>query len=142
MVLEARLGLLHDRLVVDGQEVPLRRERGGWTSIPGDASRRGGRVRYDAVRDRIRIESPQGTVDIRFHWRHTTFAWQRRRYRVGAMLWGHVAITEGERPAATGRLTTSGVRLGYVSPELLPIARELVVGLSRRAIVIWMAATR
>ncbi len=142
MVIEARLGLFRDRILVDGEDAPLRRERGGWTSVPGDASRARGRVRYDGLRDRIRIEHPQGSVDLRFIGSRTTFAWQRRRYHVTSNPGGHIAITEGERPAATGRFTASGMRLGYVSPELAPIARELVIGLSRRALAVWVAATR
>ena len=141
VVLEARLGILRDRLFVEAQEVPLRRGSGGWTYVPGDARAGGGRVRYDALRDRIRLEGPHGNVTIQFRWRHTTFAWRGRTYRLGPLVWGHVMVMEGERPAATGRLTLSGVRLGYVSPEIEPIARELVVGLARRAMTIWMAAT-
>ncbi len=109
--------------------------------MPGDAVAGGGRVRYDGLRDRIRVESPHGSLDIQFRWRHTTFSWRGRRYRLGPMVWGHVSVMEGERPAATGRLTLSGIRLGYVSPELAPIAGELAVGLARRALTIWMAAT-
>ncbi len=57
------------------------------------------------------------------------------------MVWGHVMIMGRERPVATGRLTLSGVRLGYVAPELEPIARELAVGLAYRAVAIWLAAS-
>ncbi len=141
MVLEAKLGFLRDRLFVEGKEVPLRRESGGWTYVPGDAPGEGGRVRYDGLRDRIRVESPHGNVDIRFRWRQTSFLWRGRRYRLGPMVWGHVTVFEGDRPAATGRLTLSGIRLGYVSPELEPIARELVIGLARRVMTIWMASS-
>ena len=134
VVIEAKVGLRKDRLSVDGKEVPLHRERGGWTSVPGSRDSGGGRVRYDAIRDRIVLEGSHGRVDIQFRWRHTTFVWRGRNYRLGPMVWGHVMVTEGERPVATGRLTLSGVRLGYVAPELEPIARELVVGLAYRCI--------
>lgn len=141
VVLEAKVGFLRDRLVVEGIEYPLRRERGGWISIPGDGKKGGGRVRYDGLRDRILVQGPHGNVEIQFRWRHTNFGWRGRRYRLGPMVWGHVMITEGDQPVATGRLTMSGVRLGYVAPELQPIARELVVGLAHRAVTIWMAVT-
>lgn len=134
VVLEAKVGILKDRLLVDGTEVPLRRERGGWTRVLGPRGSGGGRVRYDVLRDRIRVEVRRITVDIQFRLRRTTFDWQGRRYRLGPMVLGHVMVTEGDRPAATGRLTLSGARLGYVCAELEPIARELVVGFAYRGV--------
>ncbi len=139
MPLEAKIGILRDRLVVEGTEYPLRREGGGWITVPDIGSRHGGRVRYEALRDRIRIEGPTGSATIPFHWRHTTFTFHGRTYRVGPMAWGHVMVSREERPMVTGRVTLSGVRLGYVAPELEPIARELAVGLAYRAITIWLA---
>ena len=139
MTVEARIGILRDRLVVEGVEYPIRHEGGGWVSIPSVGSRAGGRVRYDALRDRIRIEGPQGSTSVSFHWRHTTFEFRGHRYEVGPMAWGHVMISRDDRPMMTGRLTLSGVRLGYVAPEVEPIASELAVGLSFRAIAFWIA---
>jgi hypothetical protein len=141
VAIEATVGFLTDRLVVDGVEHSLRRERGGWIPVPIDAEGGGGRVRYDGLRDRVIVESPHGRVDIQFRFRRTTFTWSGRQYGVGPMVWGHLMITEGERPAATGRLTLSGVRIGYVAPELRPIASELAVGLAHRAVTIYMAAS-
>lgn len=141
MALEARIGILKDRLVVEGVEYPVRREGGGWVSVPSIGSRSGGRVRYDALRDRIRIESSAGATVVPFRWRGTNFAFGGQRYRIGPMAWGHVMVSSGERPVATGRVTMSGVRLGYVAPELAPIAHELAVGLAYRAIAIWLAMT-
>ncbi len=140
VTLEAKVGILRDRLVVEGVEYPLRREGGGWITVPAVGVRSGGRVRYDGLRDRIRIESAAGTVSVPFHWRHTTFAFSGHTYRVGPMAWGHVMVSRAERPVLTGRVTMSGVRLGYVAPELGPIASELAVGLAYRAISIWLAA--
>ncbi len=140
VALEAKIGILKDRLVVEGAEYPLRREGGGWITVPTVGSRRGGRVRYDALRDRIRIETPSDAALIPFHWRHTTFAFRGHTYRVGPMAWGHVMVSREERPVVTGRVTLSGVRLGYVAPELEPIARELAVGLAYRAISLWLAS--
>ena len=141
MVLEAKIGIRRDRLVVEGTEYPLRREGKGWVRVPAVGSRGGGRVRYDTLRDRIRIEAPGGTAVIPFHSRKTRFTFGGRTYRVGPMAWGHVMVSRDNRPVATGRLTLSGVRLGYVAPELEPIADELAVGLAYRAIAIWIATT-
>lgn len=140
VTLEAKVGILRDRLVVEGVEYPLRREGDGWITVPPVGARSGGRVRYEALRDRIRIESPVESVLIPFHWRHTSFTFAGHTYRLGPMAWGHVMVTRSERPVVTGRVTMSGVRLGYVAPELEPIASELAVGLAYRAISIWLAA--
>lgn len=139
MTLEAKVGLLQDRLTVDGKEYPLRRER-GWVLVPGLPSVKGSRVRYDALRDRIRIEGPAGYVNVRFGLRRSMFSWRGQQYRVGPMVWGHVMVSRGERPVATGRVTMSGVRLGYVAAELEPIAPGLAVGLAYRATAFWLAA--
>lgn len=139
VTLEARIGILRDRLVVEGVEYPIRREGGGWVSVPSVGSSLRGRVRYDALRDRIRIESPDATTVIPFRWRGTTFTFSGRQYRVGPMAWGHIMVSYHDRPVVTGRVTLSGVRLGYVAPELEPIAYALTVGLAYRALAIWMA---
>lgn len=140
VALEAKVGILRDRLVVEGVEYPLRREGNGWITVPSIGARSGGRVRYEALRDRIRIETPMGNVLVPFHWRRTSFTYGGRRYRLGPMVWGHVMVSEAERPVVTGRVTMSGVRLGYVAPEIEPIAQELAIGLAYRAITIWLAA--
>lgn len=124
---------------MEGVEYPIRREGGGWVSVPSVGAWPRGRVRYDALRDRIRIESPGASAVIPFRWRGTAFTFRGQRYRVGPMAWGHVTVSRGDRPVATGRVTLSGVRLGYVAPELEPIARELAVGLAFRAITFWIA---
>lgn len=139
MALEARLGILKDRLVVEGVEYPIRREGGGWVSVPSVGSHPGGRIRYDALRDRIRIESSEGATLVPFRLRGTNFTLRGQRYRIGPMAWGHVMVSRGDRPVATGRLTASGVRLGYVGAELEPIASALTVGLAFRAVAIWIA---
>ncbi len=141
VALEAKVGILRDRLVVEGVEYPLRREGGGWITVPTVGGRTGGRVRYEALRDRIRIEGTSGNVLVGFHWRHSRFSYAGKTYRVGPMVWGHIMVSERERPVATGRVTLNGVRLGYVAPELEPIADELAVGLAYRAITIWLAAS-
>ncbi len=139
VVLEAKIGILRDRLVMEGVEYPLRREGGGWVSVPSVGAQPGGRVRYDSLRDRIRIESCGGSTVIPFRWRRTSFTFGGQQYRVGPMAWGHVMVSRGDRPVATGRVTPTGVRLGYVAPELEPMARELAVGLAFRAVALWLA---
>lgn len=140
MALEAKVGILRDRLVVEGVEYPLRREGGGWITVPAVGGSVSGRVRYDALRDRIRIEGSAGSAVVPFRWRRTMFSFDGRAYRVGPMAWGHVTVFHGERPAITGRVTLSGVRLGYVDPALAPIAPALAVGLAYRAVAMWVAA--
>lgn len=141
VTLEAKIGILRDRLVVEGVEYPLRREGGGWITVPAIGSRPAGRVRYDAFRDRIRIEGASGAASVRFGLRRSQLSFGGRTYRVGPMAWGHVMVSQEDRPVITGRLTVSGVRLGYVAPELQPIADELAVGLAYRAIAMWLAAS-
>lgn len=141
VALEAKIGILRDRLVVEGVEVPLRREGRGWIRVPPVGSQPGGRVRYEAPRDRIRIEAPAGSALVPFRLRRTSFSFRGRTYRVGPMVWGHVMVSQEDRPVITGRLTMTGVRLGYVAPELASIAPELVVGLAYRAVALWIAGT-
>jgi hypothetical protein len=141
VVLEAKIGILRDRLVVEGVEYPLRREGEGWVSIPAIGGRPGGRVRYEARHDRVRIEGAQGTALIPFRWKRTLFSFRGQEYRIGPMAWGHVMVSRSDRPMATGRLTSHGVRLGYVAPELEPISHELAVGLAYRAIALWLASS-
>ncbi|HII40247.1 MAG TPA: hypothetical protein HA326_03410 [Thermoplasmata archaeon] len=141
MALEAKVGILRDRLVVEGEEYPLRREGRGWVSVPAIGGRPGGRVRYDALHDRVRIEGPGGSAQIPFRWKRTVFTFGGKEYRVGPMAWGHVMVSRADRPVMTGRLTMHGVRLGYVAPELQPISHELAVGLAYRATALWLAAS-
>ncbi len=141
MTVEAKIGIFKDRLVHDGVEYPVRREHGGWVSVPSLGDQPGGRIRYDHLHDRIRIESAAGSVTIPFRWRHTVFSFGGHRYRVGPMAWGHVMVSEEDRPVVTGRLTPNGCRLGYVAPELAPVANALAVGFAFRAVTLWLLAT-
>ncbi len=137
MTLEAKVGILKDRIAVGSSEYVLGRD-GGWVTLPKMGVFPGGRVRYDALRDRIHIEGAGGPLEIRFRWRHTQFTWKGRQYVVGPLAWGHVMVSREERPLATGRVTLNGVRLGYVAPELEPIAPPLAIGLAYRAITFWL----
>ena len=98
-----------------------------------DATRNSGRVRYDAWRDRILIEAPAGSMEIRFRWRNTTFLWRGRTYRFTSTIWGRVAILDGMVPVVEGRSTWIGVRLSSVGAEFTGIQRELAVGLAKRS---------
>lgn len=139
MTLEAKVGILKDRISIGSSEYTLGRD-GRWITLPAMGAFPGGRVRYDALHDRIRIESRGGLLEIRFRWRNTVFAWRGQEYLVGPLAWGHVMVSRGERPVATGRVTLTGVRLGYVAPELEPIAPPLAIGLAYRAVTFWLAA--
>lgn len=108
-------------------------------SLPSATASPRGRVRYEACRDRIRIESPRATTVIPFRRKRTSFTYQGRQYRVGPMAWGHIMVSRDDRPVITGRVTLSGVRLGYVAPELAPIAGALAVGFAVRAFALWAA---
>jgi hypothetical protein len=131
VTVDARLGVLHDRVVVGGAEFPVRRGRRGWREVVDPAGT--SRVRYDGWRDRIQVESPEGSVRIQFRWRNSTFTWQERTYRIDSGFWGRVRIFDGDREVAGGKVTWGGFRFEFVLPELHPIERELAIGLGLRA---------
>ncbi|TLZ83094.1 MAG: hypothetical protein E6K11_00490 [Methanobacteriota archaeon] len=91
-----------------------------------------GRVHYDGWRDRLSIDSPHGSLEIRFRWRHTTFPWRGRVYRVGSTLGSRVRVFEGDQRVLEGKETWSGIRFDVISPEFRDIARELAVGFGLR----------
>jgi hypothetical protein len=131
VTVDARLGLLRDRVLAGGEEFQVHRSRGGWREVVDPAGT--GRVRYDGWRDRIQIESPAGSLTIPFRWRNTTFTWQGRTYRIGSGFWSPVRIFDGERQAAGGKVTLGGFRFEFVVSELRAIERELAIGLGLRA---------
>ena len=131
MSVEARFGLLHDRVFADGREYEVRRGRHG-SHLIVDPDRAAGRVHYDGWRDRLSIDSPHGSLEIRFRWRHTTFPWRGRVYRVGSTLGSRVRVFEGDRRVLEGKETWSGIRFDVISPEFRDIARELAVGFGLR----------
>jgi hypothetical protein len=141
MRVDAKIGIVHHRILVDGATVPVRRERGGWYRVEGPTPGRASLVRYSPFRDRIRIETPEASVDIPFRWRGTRFAWRARTYVVRPMLWTRVTIEEGGRTVVRGRTTLHGIRLDHVSPELEPIAKELALGFAFRLMAFWVAAS-
>lgn len=132
MSVEARFGLLRDRVFADGREYDVRRGRHGFHLIV-DPEGAAGRVHYDGWRDRLSIESPHGSLEIRFRWRHTTFPWRGRVYRVPSALGSRVRVFEGDRRVLEGKETWSGIRFDVIDPEFRDIARELVVGFGLRA---------
>src|SRR2546422_10251572 len=132
------MGFLRDRLLVGPIEYQVQRGRQGWRHVV-DPRGSTGRVRHDSWRDRILIESPVGSLQIRFRWRHTTFLWRGRTYRITPMVWSRITIFDGDRPVVEARLTWSGVRLESVSPDFQPIERELAIGLGQRAVALTMA---
>ena len=131
MSVEARFGLLRDRVFADGREYQVLRGRHGVHLIV-DSDGAAARVHYDSWRDRLSIDSPHGSLEIRFRWRHTTFPWRGRVYRVGSTLGSRVRVFEGDRRVLEGKETWSGIRFDVISPEFRDIARELAVGFGLR----------
>src|SRR5256712_5476232 len=85
VIVESKLGILRDRVLVGGREIAVRRGRHGWRLVAG--ARGGlGRVQYDGWRDRLTIQSPSGSLEIRFRSRNTMFPWRGRGHPRGAML--------------------------------------------------------
>jgi len=139
VIVESKLGILRDRVLVGGREIAVRRGRHGWRLVAG-AGGGIGRVQYDGWRDRLTIQSPQGSVEIRFRWRHTTFPWRGHIYRVGSMLGNRVTLFRGTEPAAVGKITWGGVRFEMMDADFHDIERELVLGFGLRAQAIAVAA--
>lgn len=139
MTVEAKIGLIHHRVLVDGVELGVQNERDGWHRIEG--APHASRVRYSGWSDRLWIEGPEGPMEIRFRWRGTNFTWRGREYRVRSSLWNRVLVEEGGRVALSGRTTWSGVRLQYVAPDLEPISSALALGLALRYMTYAVVAT-
>ena len=139
VIVESKLGILRDRVLVGGREIAVRRGRHGWRLVAG-AGGGVGRVQYDGWRDRLTIQSLYGSVEIRFRWRNTTFPWRGRIYRVGSMLGNRVTVFRGTEPVAVGKITWGGVRFELMDPEFHEIERELALGFGLRAQAIAVAA--
>src|SRR5438094_691815 len=94
----------------------------------------------DSWRDRIDIECPDGSLQIRFRWRHTTFSWGGHTYSVTPMGWSRVTVVDQQRrPVVEARLTLSGIRLESLDAAFRPIERELAIGLAQRSLAWAMA---
>jgi len=96
-------------------------------------------VQYDGWRDRLTIQSPSGSLEIRFRWRNTTFPWRGRIHRVGSMLGNRVILFRVSEPVAVGKVTWGGVRFEMMDPEFRDIERELAIGFGLRAQAIAVA---
>src|SRR2546425_8420179 len=85
VIVESKLGILRDRVLVGGREIAVHRGRHGWRLV---AAARGGlgRVQYDGWRDRLTIQSPSGSLEIRFRWRNTMFPWRGGVFPGGSVL--------------------------------------------------------
>jgi len=134
MTVEAKIGWFRHRVIADGVEYRVASGRRGWMSV---VDSRGGatRMRYDALRDRIHIEGPEGSLEIRIPaFRDPTFQWRGHAYRIVSKLIGSTVIYEDGRVAAEGKTASSGREVFQVlSPTLKSIERELVLGLALRA---------
>src|SRR2546422_11645102 len=83
VIVESKLGILRDRVLVGGREIAVHGGRHGLRLV---AAARGGlgRVQYDGWRDRLTIQSPSGSLEIRFRWRNTMFPWRGGGYPLRA----------------------------------------------------------
>src|SRR2546428_14031372 len=99
VIVESRLGILRDRVLVGGREIAVRRGRHGWRLVPG-AGGGVGRGQYDGWRGRLTIQSPSGSLGIRFRLRHTMLPWRGHIYRVRSMLRHRVTPFRGTQPGA------------------------------------------
>src|SRR2546425_10354970 len=111
VIVESKLGILRDRVLVGGREIAVHRGRHGWRLV---AAARGGlgRVQYDGWRDRLTIQSPSGSLEIRFRWRNTMFPWRGGVFPVGPMLWKRGEPFPGGAPGAGGQSPWGGARVG------------------------------
>src|SRR2546425_4312336 len=127
VIVESKLGILRDRVLVGGREIAVHRGRHGWRLV---AAARGGlgRVQYDGWRDRLTIRSPSGSLEIRFRWRNTMFPWRGRVYRVGSMLGNRGTLFRGGEPVAVGQITWGGGRVEMMGPGRPGIVRGRAVG--------------
>src|SRR3989442_12633623 len=99
VIVESKLGILRDRVLVGGREIAVHRGRHGWRLV---AAARGGlgRVQYDGWRDRLTIQSPSGSLEIRFRWRNPMFPWRGRGYPGGSAACHTVGRFPGGEPDA------------------------------------------
>src|SRR3989441_3955083 len=71
VIVESKLGILRDRVLVGGREIAVRRVRHGWRLVVG--ARGGvGRVQDDGWWGPLTIQSPFRSLAIRFPRRNTT----------------------------------------------------------------------
>src|SRR2546426_12214396 len=99
VIVESKLGILRDRVLVGGREIAVHRGRHGRRLVAG--ARGGlGRVQYDGWRDRLTIQSPSGSLEIRFRWRNTMFPWRGAVYPPGPPLCKRGALFRGGEPGA------------------------------------------
>src|SRR2546427_5693019 len=126
VVVDSKLGILRDGVLVGGGEIAVRRGRHGWRRVVG--ARDGvGRVQYDGWWDRLTIQSPFGSLEIRFQWRNTTFPWRGRIYRVGSMLGNRVTLFRGSEQVAVGKITWGGGPVEMMEPGFHDIETELAL---------------
>src|SRR2546422_10165020 len=117
VIVESKLGILRDRVLVGGREIAVHRGRHGWRLVAG--ARGGlGRVQYDGWRDRLTIQSPSGSLEIRFRGRNTMFPWRGRVYRGGSMLGNRVTPFRGGGTGAGGKTPRGGGPVEIRGPEV------------------------
>src|SRR2546426_9911377 len=122
VIVESKLGILRDRVLVGGREIAVHRGRHGWRLVAG--ARGGlGRVQYDGWRDRLTIQSPSGSLEIRFRWRNTMFPWRGRGYPGRSMLGNRGTLFRGGGAGGLGQITWGGGRVQMREPGLQDLVR-------------------
>src|SRR2546426_10427709 len=96
VIVESKLGILRDRVLVGGREIAVHRGRHGRRLVAG--ARGGlGRIQYDGWRDRLTIQSPSGSLEIRFRLRNTMFPWRGGVQPLGPLSGNVVTLFLGGR---------------------------------------------
>src|SRR2546430_6117952 len=123
VIVESKLGILRDRVLVGGREIAVHRGRHGWRLV---AAARGGlgRVQYDGWRDRLTIQSPSGSLEIRFRWRNTMFPWRGRGFRRRAVPCQLGTLLPWGGPRGLGQHTRGGARVPSMGPGVPGSALE------------------
>src|SRR3989442_6869938 len=118
VIVESKLGILRDRVLVGGREIAVHRGRHGWRLV---AVARGGvgRVQYDGWRDRLTIQSPSGSLEIRFRWRNTTFPWRGRLFPPGWMLGQRPDVFPRGGPVPAAQNHSGGGPVRAMGPEFV-----------------------
>src|SRR3989442_7520171 len=130
VIVESKLGILRDRVLVGGREIAVHRGRHGRRLVAG--ARGGlGRVQYDGWRDRLTIQSPSGSLEIRFRWRNTMFPWPGRGFPVGPMVCNSGTPFPWGQTGALGNITWGGVRFESLEPRPPGISTGAGIGFCR-----------
>jgi len=134
LVVTVKRGLVRaGRILIDGTNIRVRRDRQGSYVIPAFGSQGLAHVQYFFMRDRLVLKTARGEVEITFGRNLATFEFDARTYQIESMSKGDIIVRERDRIVIEGRVTVSGVRLQKVSTDLEPIQIEFAFGLALRS---------